>query len=118
MIKKQRKKRRYAMFISIQRLYLTVVVMCAGMFLTAAVSIAQTGVIKIGLSTRFYGPVLPSYVAEDLKLYEKYGVKGEVTAYKGGAGAMEALVAGAADIINYFPPGVALAYTQGAKAKI
>jgi NitT/TauT family transport system substrate-binding protein len=106
------------MSLSNRRFYLTVLVMCAVVFLTTAVSIAQTGVIKVGLSTRFYGPVLPSYIAEDLKLYEKYGIKGEVTAYKGGAGAMEALVAGAADIINYFPPGVALAYTQGAKAKI
>lgn len=74
--------------------------------------------IRIGLSTRFYGPVLPTYVAESLKLYEKYGIKAEITAYKGGAAAMEALAAGAADLINYFPPGVALAYNRGVKSKI
>ncbi len=74
--------------------------------------------IRIGLSTRFYGPVLPTYVAESLKLYEKYGIKAEITAYKGGAAAMEALAAGAADLINFFPPGVALAYTRGVKSKV
>jgi len=79
---------------------------------------AADNTIRIGLSTRFYGPVLPVYVAESLKLYEKYGIKAEITAYKGGAAAMEALAAGAADLINYFPPGIALAHSQGVKSKI
>jgi NitT/TauT family transport system substrate-binding protein len=99
-------------------LLISILVIILGLMLETSIAQSQLPVIKIGLSTRFYGPVLPAYIAEELKLYEKYGIKGEVTAYKGGAGAMEALVAGAADIINYFPPGVALAYTQGAKAKI
>ncbi len=87
-------------------------------FVGVSQTYAADKIIKIGLSTRFYGPVLPSYVAESLKLYEKNGIKAEITAYKGGAAAMEALAAGAADIINYFPPGVALAYNQGVKSKI
>lgn len=80
-------------------LSIVILMLCISPMVSTSVFAGDT--IRIGLSTRFYGPVLPTYVAESLKLYEKYGIKAEITAYKGGAAAMEALAAGAADLINY-----------------
>ena len=74
--------------------------------------------VRIGLGTRFYGPLLPIYVAQSLNFYERFGIKAEIAGYKGGGASMEAIVAGEADFICYFPPGVAQAYTKGAKALI
>jgi NitT/TauT family transport system substrate-binding protein len=78
---------------------------------------AQTTV-KIGLAVPNYGPFAPVYAAEDLGYYKEYGVKAEITAYRGGPVAQEALAAGSADIINFFPPGVALAVKKGIKERI
>src|SRR5262245_45792069 len=78
---------------------------------------AQTTV-RIGLAVSNYGPYAPVYIADELGYYKENGVKVEVTAYRGGGAAQEALAAGAADIINFFPPGVALAVKKGIKEKI
>jgi NitT/TauT family transport system substrate-binding protein len=78
---------------------------------------AQTTV-KIGLAVPNYGPFAPVYAAEDLGYYQEYGIKAEITAYRGGPVAQEALAAGSADIINFFPPGVALAVKKGIKERI
>jgi ABC-type taurine transport system substrate-binding protein len=78
---------------------------------------AQTTV-KIGLAVPNYGPFAPVYAAEDLGYYKESGIKAEITAYRGGPVAQEALAAGSADIINFFPPGVALAVKKGIKERI
>jgi NitT/TauT family transport system substrate-binding protein len=78
---------------------------------------AQTTV-KIGLAVPNYGAFAPVYVADDLGYYKDAGLKPEITAYRGGPAAQEALAAGAADIIDFFPPGVALAVKKGIKEKI
>jgi NitT/TauT family transport system substrate-binding protein len=78
---------------------------------------AQTTV-RIGLAVPNYGPYAPVYAAEELGYYKENGIKAEITAYRGGAAGQEALAAGAADIINFFPPGVALAAKKGIKEKI
>jgi NitT/TauT family transport system substrate-binding protein len=78
---------------------------------------AQTTV-RIGLAVPNYGPYAPVYAAEELGYYKENGIKAEITAYRGGAAGQEALAAGAADIINFFPPGVALAVKKGIKEKI
>ena len=65
-----------------------------------------------------YGPYAPVYLADELGYYKDNGVKVEITAYRGGGAAQEALAAGAADMINFFPPGVALAVKKGIKEKI
>ena len=83
----------------------------------AASASAQTTV-KLGLAVSNYGPYAPVYVAEELGYYKDNGVKVEITAYRGGGAAQEALAAGAADMINFFPPGVALAVKKGIKEKI
>src|SRR6266849_1515950 len=78
---------------------------------------AQTTV-KIGLAVPNYGPFAPVYAADELGYYKENGVAAEITAYRGGPAAQEALAAGAADIINFFPPGVALAVKKGIKEKV
>jgi len=78
---------------------------------------AQTTV-KIGLAVPNYGPFAPVYAADELGYYKENGVTAEITAYRGGPAAQEALAAGAADIINFFPPGVALAVKKGIKEKV
>ncbi len=65
---------------------------------------AQTTV-RIGLAVPNFGPYAPVHAAEDLGLYKANGVKPEITAYRGGAAGQEALAAGAADMISFFPPG-------------
>lgn len=78
---------------------------------------AQATKIRVG-GTPNYGPVLPVMAAEKLGLFNKAGIVVEFTAYQGGGASMEALAAGEADIINYFPPGVALAKNRGVKATV
>lgn len=92
--------------------------------LAAVVSAAGPGealaqkTVRIGLAVPNYGPYAPVYAAVDLGYYKQYGVKAEITAYRGGGAAQQSLVAGGADIINFFPPGMALAVKKGVKEKI
>ena len=65
-----------------------------------------------------YGPYAPVHAAEELGYYKQNGIKAEVTAYRGGGAAQEALAAGAADMISFFPPGAALAVKKGIKEKV
>lgn len=78
---------------------------------------AQRLVVRVG-GTPNYGPVLPIMAAQKLGLFDKAGVSVEFTGYQGGGASMEAMAAGEADIINYFPPGIALAMNRGVKARI
>ncbi|MBO1073330.1 ABC transporter substrate-binding protein [Roseomonas marmotae] len=92
----------------------------AGLFASAALkrpALAQTTLLRVG-GTPNYGPVLPVHAANKLGLFEKLGLKVEFTGFAGGSAAMEAVAAGEADMINYFPPGVALAKQRGVAATI
>src|SRR3989304_8547329 len=91
----------------------------------AAIALIATGgplaaqeKVKIGLAVPNYGPPAAVYVAEELGYYKQFGVQAEITAYRGGAAAQQALAAGEADLIDFFPPGVALAGKKGGKEKI
>ncbi|SAL76075.1 ABC transporter substrate-binding protein [Caballeronia telluris] len=84
----------------------------------AFAAVAQADdVVRIG-GTSNYGPVLPVAAAEELKLFDKVGVKTQFTGFPGGAACMEALAAGEVDMVNFFPPGLALAKRRGVKATI
>ena len=87
-------------------------------FLLGLISAHAQTTVKIGLAVPNYGAFAPVYVAEDLGYYRAEGIKPEITAYRGGPAAQEALAAGAADLIDFFPPGVALAVKKGIKEKI
>jgi len=83
-----------------------------------APALAQQGrPVRIG-GTPNYGPVLPVNAALRLGLFEKAGVRAEFTGYAGGSASMEALAAGEADLINFFPPGAALARQRGVRSVI
>jgi NitT/TauT family transport system substrate-binding protein len=89
-----------------------------GALLACVSSVNAQTTVKIGLAVPNYGPFAPVYAAEELGYYKENGVAAEITAYRGGPAAQEALAAGAADIINFFPPGVALAVKKGIKEKV
>ena len=74
--------------------------------------------VRVGLATAIYTNYAPVYAAEALGTYKAKGLEVEITPYQGGGAAQQALAAGAADIINFFPPGVAIAVKKGVKEKI
>jgi NitT/TauT family transport system substrate-binding protein len=59
----------------------------------------------------------PAYVAEKIGLFKKANLDVKITMFRGGAAVQEAINAGAADLISYFGPAVALAVSKGAKEK-
>lgn len=80
-------------------------------------ALAQGRAMRIG-GTANYGPVLPVIAAQQLGLFEKAGVQVEFTGYAGGSASMEAMAANEADLINFFPPGAALARARGVRSTI
>jgi NitT/TauT family transport system substrate-binding protein len=74
--------------------------------------------IRIGLPVPNYTPYSVVTAAEELGFYKKNGVVVEITAYRGGSTAQEAVIDGSADIIVHFPASVALAVKKGVKEKI
>lgn len=89
----------------------------AVLVLAAGMGPALAQEVKVG-GVGNYGPVLPIIVAEKLGLFQKLQVKASFTNFSGGAASMEGLAAGEVDVINFFPPGVALARNRGVKATI
>lgn len=92
---------------------------CASAVVAAAVAgpASAQDVVRIG-GTGNYGPVLPVAAAEELKLFDKAGVKVAFTNFAGGSASMEGLAANEVDLINFFPPGLALAKRGGVKATV
>lgn len=60
---------------------------------------AQAQVVRIGLPTKTYYPTIIAETALRQKLFDKEGIKAELTIYRGGAECFEALAAGAADLV-------------------
>ncbi len=87
----------------------------------AIMAVAQSRaeeLVRIGLAVPNNAIYAPFYAAESLGLFKEAGVKVELTVYRGGAAAQEALSAGAADMITYFGGGAGLAILKGAKEKV
>src|ERR1700688_1420508 len=59
----------------------------------------------------------PAYVAEKIGLFKKANLDVKLAVFRGGAAVQEAMSAGAADLMSYFGPAVALAVSKGAKEK-
>jgi NitT/TauT family transport system substrate-binding protein len=74
--------------------------------------------VRIGLSTAQASPYVGFYAAQELGYYKSAGLDVELTTYRGGAAAQEAMSAGAADLVTIFTGGLAIAATKGEKAKI
>ena len=73
--------------------------------ITAATFLGASGIaqaaetVRIGLPTKTYWPTIIAETALRQKLFEKEGIKAELTIYRGGAEGFEAMAAGAADVI-------------------
>jgi ABC-type nitrate/sulfonate/bicarbonate transport system substrate-binding protein len=74
--------------------------------------------VKLGLVGQGVDLSAPQYVSKERGIWEKYGVKVEITEYNSGPAAQEALAGGQADVIHFFPPGVATAIGKGVKQKM
>lgn len=86
--------------------------------LAAPMAVTAAEKVRVGLAAPGYTPYAPVHAAAELGYYKAKGLDVELTVYRGGGAAQQALAAKAADIINYFPPGVALAVKKGVKEKI
>jgi NitT/TauT family transport system substrate-binding protein len=78
---------------------------------------AQAQVVRIGVPTKTYYPTIIAETAIRQKLFEKEGVKAELTIYRGGAEGYEALAAGAADVIMNSASSVSAGLKKGVMAK-
>jgi NitT/TauT family transport system substrate-binding protein len=92
--------------------------------LTAAICITAPSLaqaqetIRVGLPTKTYWPTTVAETAVRQKLFEKEGIKAELTIYRGGAETFEAMAAGAADIILDPPSLVAAGRKKGVMSKL
>ena len=78
-----------------------------------AVARAQGQVVRIGLPTKTYYPTIIAETALRQKLFDKEGIKAELTIYRGGAECFEALAAGAADVVLNSASSVAAGLRKG-----
>jgi NitT/TauT family transport system substrate-binding protein len=86
-------------------------------FVAACGSAAQADPVRIGFAAESLD-YAPAFAAERLGLFKKHGVEAKLIVFRGGAAAQEAMSAGAADIIAYFAPAVALANLKGVREKM
>jgi ABC-type nitrate/sulfonate/bicarbonate transport system substrate-binding protein len=75
-------------------------------------------VIKIGCPTKTYFPTILATVAKDKGLFEKEGLKPEITIYRGGGETFEAIAAGSADLGTVAVPLIATSRKRGVLTKI
>jgi NitT/TauT family transport system substrate-binding protein len=75
-------------------------------------------VIRIGCPTKTYFPTILATVAKDKGLFEKEGLKPEITIYRGGGETFEAIAAGSADLGTVAVPLIATSRKRGVLTKI
>jgi NitT/TauT family transport system substrate-binding protein len=82
------------------------------------IAFGQTsGTVRIGVPTKTYWPTIICETAIRQKLFEKEGVKAELTIYRSGAEGFEAIAAGAADLILNSSSSVAGGLNKGVKVR-
>jgi ABC-type nitrate/sulfonate/bicarbonate transport system substrate-binding protein len=79
---------------------------------------ASQEVIRIGCPTKTYFPTILATVAKDRGLFEKEGLKPEITIYRGGGETFEAIAAGSADLGTVAVPLIATSRKRGVLTKI
>jgi NitT/TauT family transport system substrate-binding protein len=84
----------------------------------AAGAVEAQEVIRIGCPTKTYFPTILATVAKDKGLFEKEGLKPEITIYRGGGETFEAIAAGSADLGTVAVPLVATSRKRGVLTKI
>jgi NitT/TauT family transport system substrate-binding protein len=73
--------------------------------------------VRIGVPTKTYFPTIIVETALRQKLFEKEGIKAELTIYRSGAEGFEAIAAGAADIVFNSSSSVAAGLLKGVKVR-
>ena len=92
--------------------------------ITAATLLGASGIaqaadtVRIGLPTKTYWPTTIAETAVRQKLFEKEGIKAELTIYRGGAETFEAMAAGAADVILDATSLVSAGRKKGVNSKV
>lgn len=82
------------------------------------IALAQAGgTIRIGVPTRTYWPTIVCETAIRQKLFEKEGIKADLTIYRSGAEGFEALAAGATDLILNSSSSVAAGLKKGVNVR-
>jgi len=76
-----------------------------------------TPMIRIGVPTKTYFPTIIAETALRQKLYEKEGIRAEITIYRSGAEGFEALAAGATDLIYNSSSSVAAGLMKGVRSR-
>lgn len=76
-----------------------------------------SNVVRIGVPTKTYYPTIIAETAIRQKLFEKEGIKCELTIYRSGAEGFEALAAGAADLVQNSTSSVAAGLKRGVNAR-
>jgi ABC-type nitrate/sulfonate/bicarbonate transport system substrate-binding protein len=94
------------------------VVMAFGAVLVVPMAAAAQETIRIGCPTKTYFPTILATVAKERGLFEKEGLRPEITIYRGGAETFEAIAANSADIGTVAVPLVATSRKRGVLVKI
>jgi NitT/TauT family transport system substrate-binding protein len=102
---------------SITRRHILATVAAASMLGASAMAQAADTV-RIGLPTKTYWPTTIAETAVRQKLFDKEGIKAELTIYRGGAETFEAMAAGAADVILDATSLVSAGRTKGVNSKV
>jgi NitT/TauT family transport system substrate-binding protein len=96
-----------------------ILAMIAAASVLGASAMAQAAdTVRIGLPTKTYWPTTIAETAVRQKLFEKEGIKAELTIYRGGAETFEAMAAGAADVILDATSLVSAGRTKGVNSKV
>ena len=96
---------------------LAVTVVFGALLASSAAATAQD-VIRIGCPTKTYFPTILAIVAKEKGLFEKEGLRPEITIYRGGGETFEALAANSADLGPVAVPLVATSRKRGVLTKI
>lgn len=99
-------------------LALHVALLAVGAMVGFSTDAAAQEVIRIGCPTKTYFPTILANVAKDRGLFEKEGLRPEITIYRGGAETFEAIAAGSADLGTVAVPLVATSRKRGVLTRI
>ena len=94
------------------------VVIAFGALLALPMGAAAQETIRIGCPTKTYFPTILATVAKEKGLFEKEGLRPEITIYRGGGETFEAIAANSADIGTVAVPLVATSRKRGVLVKI
>jgi NitT/TauT family transport system substrate-binding protein len=100
------------------RARLAVVATVLGALLALPLGAAAQEVIRIGCPTKTYFPTILATVAKERGLFEKEGLRPEITIYRGGGETFEAIAANSADLGTVAVPLVATSRKRGVLTKI